>query len=126
MRFHISSSAVAMEDIPDATYSYHVVRLRLFDDWDLAFRIYIFKTKYFLDQAETICEGSGKRYVISLAKFREMNICFPSDKTEQTSIATILADMDAEISVLETKLVKYKQVKQGMMQNLLTGKIRLV
>ncbi|MCK4619226.1 MAG: restriction endonuclease subunit S [Desulfobacterales bacterium] len=45
---------------------------------------------------------------------------------EQTAIATILSDMDAEISALETKLAKYKQVKQGMMQNLLTGKIRLV
>lgn len=33
------------------------------------------------------------------------------------------SDMDAEISALETKLAKYKQVKQGMMQNLLTGKI---
>jgi type I restriction enzyme S subunit len=48
------------------------------------------------------------------------------DYTEQTRIATILADMDAEISALETKLAKYKQIKQGMMQNLLTGKIRLV
>jgi len=45
---------------------------------------------------------------------------------EQTRIATILADMDAEISAIETNLSKYKQVKQGMMQNLLTGKIRLV
>jgi type I restriction enzyme, S subunit len=45
---------------------------------------------------------------------------------EQTQIATILSDMDAEISALETKLAKYKQIKQGMMQNLLTGKIRLV
>jgi type I restriction-modification system DNA methylase subunit len=34
--------------------------------------------------------------------------------------------MDADIAALETKLSKYKQVKQGMMQNLLTGKIRLV
>jgi len=34
--------------------------------------------------------------------------------------------MDAEIAALETKLAKYKQIKQGMMQNLLTGRIRLV
>lgn len=45
---------------------------------------------------------------------------------EQTRIATILSDMDAEIAGLEEKLSKYKQVKQGMMQTLLTGKIRLV
>ncbi|MDD2307806.1 MAG: restriction endonuclease subunit S [Prolixibacteraceae bacterium] len=45
---------------------------------------------------------------------------------EQTRIATILSDMDAEINALETKLEKYKMLKLGMMQNLLTGKIRLV
>ena len=45
---------------------------------------------------------------------------------EQTRIATILSDMDAEIAVLEKKLEKYRAVKAGMMQNLLTGQIRLV
>lgn len=50
---------------------------------------------------------------------------FPSVE-EQNEIATILSDMDAEIQVLETKLEKYHKIKLGMMQNLLTGKIRLV
>ncbi len=45
---------------------------------------------------------------------------------EQIRIATILSDMDAEIQALETKLEKYRKIKLGMMQNLLTGKIRLV
>ena len=45
---------------------------------------------------------------------------------EQTRIATILSDMDAEITALEQKLGKYKMIKQGMMQELLTGKIRLI
>lgn len=45
---------------------------------------------------------------------------------EQTRIATILSDMDAEITALENKLEKYQEIKLGMMQNLLTGKIRLV
>lgn len=50
----------------------------------------------------------------------------PTSKDEQTRIATILSDMDGEIEQLEKKLSKYKMVKQGLMQNLLTGKIRLV
>jgi len=50
----------------------------------------------------------------------------PSPKAEQTRIATILSDMDNEITALETKLEKYKKVKLGIMQNLLTVKIRLV
>ncbi|OBY24380.1 restriction endonuclease subunit S [Leisingera sp. JC1] len=45
---------------------------------------------------------------------------------EQTCIAEILTDMDAEIQALETRLEKARQVKEGMMQNLLTGRIRLV
>ena len=45
---------------------------------------------------------------------------------KQTHIATILTDMDADIYALEKKLNKIKQIKQGMMQTLLTGKIRLV
>jgi len=47
-------------------------------------------------------------------------------KTEQTAIAAILSDMDAEIAALEAKLAKARQIKQGMMQNLLTGRVRLV
>ncbi len=45
---------------------------------------------------------------------------------EQTAITTILIDMDAEIAALEAKLAKARQVKQGMMQELLTGSIRLI
>lgn len=45
---------------------------------------------------------------------------------EQTAIATTLSDMDAEITSLETKLAKTRQLKQGMMHNLLTGRIRFV
>ena len=55
----------------------------------------------------------------------DIKISYP-DYQEQTRIATILSDMDAEISLLEQKLGKQKQIKQGMMQNLLTGKIRLL
>ncbi len=50
----------------------------------------------------------------------------PVDEDEQTAIATVLSDMDAEIAALEAKLSKARQVKQGMMQELLTGRIRLV
>lgn len=45
---------------------------------------------------------------------------------EQTAIAAILSDMDTEIAPLEAELAKARRVKQGMMQELLTGRIRLV
>ena len=52
--------------------------------------------------------------------------CKLPDLSEQTAIATILSDMDAEITALEAKLSKARQLKQGMMQELLTGRIRLL
>lgn len=55
----------------------------------------------------------------------EMEFEIPSI-AEQTAIASILSDMDNEIEALEQKLAKTRQLKQGMMQQLLTGKIRLV
>jgi len=70
--------------------------------------------------------GSGSTVMgISLNELRNIDFYLPSME-EQTRIATILSDMDAEIAALQTKLEKYKKVKLGMMQNLLTGKIRLV
>jgi type I restriction enzyme, S subunit len=53
-------------------------------------------------------------------------IALPPALAEQEAIAAILTDMDAEIAALEAKLVKTRQLKQGMMKELLTGKIRLV
>ena len=50
----------------------------------------------------------------------------PPTIDEQIAIATILSDMDAEITALEAKLSKARQLKQGMMQELLTGRIRLL
>ena len=126
LRTDIALSAVAMEDIDDAVYSYHVVRYRFYDEWDIHFKTYIFNTRFFFSQAETMCEGSGKRYVISLKKFKELEIMYPIDLREQKAIAQILSDMDAEIEALEEKLEKYKTIKQGMMQELLTGRIRLI
>nr|WP_237402474.1 restriction endonuclease subunit S [Rhodovulum sulfidophilum] len=55
-----------------------------------------------------------------------MTLLVPQDLKEQKAIAEVLGDMDAEIQALDTRLEKARQVKEGMMQNLLTGRIRLV
>ena len=47
-------------------------------------------------------------------------------RAEQTAIATVLSDMDAELAALEARRDKTRALKQGMMQELLTGRIRLV
>lgn len=55
----------------------------------------------------------------------DLEIMMP-EESEQTAIATALSDMDTEIEKLESQLKKYQDIKQGMMQTLLTGKIRLL
>jgi type I restriction enzyme S subunit len=55
-----------------------------------------------------------------------MLILLPPTKGEQEAIGTIISDMDAEIAALEAKLAKARRIKQGMMQELLTGRVRLV
>jgi len=70
--------------------------------------------------------AQGAQPNISGKQIESVLFPFPPTKTEQDQIAQILSDMNFEIEKLETKLEKQKQLKQGMMQSLLTGKIRLV
>lgn len=70
-------------------------------------------------------EASGVPSLTS-KNIEDVLLRIPPSKAEQTAIANVLSDMDTEISALETKLAKYRTLKTGMMQQLLTGKIRLV
>lgn len=70
-------------------------------------------------------KGQGDAVVhISKEAISNINCLFPS-KEEQQAIASVLTSMDNELSALEAKRKKYEQIKQGMMQQLLTGKISL-
>ncbi len=69
--------------------------------------------------------AGSAQVVVNLKDINKLRFVIPGIE-EQTQIAQILSDMDAEIEALEQKLDKYKMLKQGMMQNLLTGKIRLI
>ena len=70
--------------------------------------------------------GQGDAVVhISARNLAQLKLCLPG-LAEQTAIAAVLSDMDAEIAALEARLAKTRALKQGMMQELLTGRIRLV
>jgi len=75
-------------------------------------------------QIEALLTGSNYP-AINGGDVRALRIPFP-DYDEQAAIAAILSDMDGEIATLATKLAKAQLIKQGMMQELLTGRIRLV
>jgi len=85
----------------------------------------IFNTKQILSQLKGFATGTTSVAAIYSRDLIKLQIPLPP-LPEQTAIATILSDMDAEIEALEQKQTKYKAIKQGMMQELLTGKTRLV
>lgn len=70
--------------------------------------------------------GNTAQPALSLNSFRNISFRVPKTISEQTAIAQVVSDMDAEIEGLEQKLAKYKMIKQGMMQELLTGRTRLM
>lgn len=94
-----------------------------FDDVDVEFLYYLLlmQTEGFI----RLCAGSTF-LEIGKTQLALFEVLTPPTKAEQTAIATILTDMDTELAELETRLAKTRQLKQGMMQELLTGRIRLV
>ena len=72
------------------------------------------------------CQTGGAQPHIHAKDIKDIGFAMPSDISEQKRIASIIESMDDEISSLETKKAKYEQIKQGIMQQLLTGKIRLI
>lgn len=88
------------------------------------YRRYCFQTTAVKAQFRFFAVGT-KVSGISKSNIARVTLQVPS-VPEQTAIAAILSDMDTEIAALETKLTKTRQLKQGMMQELLTGRIRLV
>lgn len=81
--------------------------------------------KDFQTNVWSICGGSTIP-TMSQEKLKLQTLIIPTNIEEQTAIAAVLSSMDEEISALEAKRDKYTAIKQGMMQQLLTGKIRLV
>lgn len=87
--------------------------------------VYCYMTEHFGKHA---MQNSVKATVDSLRlpTFQVFEIPFPPSEEEQECIAKVLTDIEVDLATLESTLQKYLNIKQGMMQSLLTGKIRLV
>ena len=77
------------------------------------------------EELNTLSSGTTISY-LSREQFEEFNVFAPLDIKEQTAIAKVLSEMDAELAGLEQRREKTRALKQGMMQELLTGRTRLV
>lgn len=93
---------------------------KIFEEYDAKFIFY----KFCIIDWQQYNEASGVPS-LNAGTIENLYITVP-EKYEQQAIAKVLSDMDGEIKQLEKKLAKYQQIKQGMMQELLTGRIRLV
>jgi type I restriction enzyme S subunit len=86
------------------------------------FHYYVYQGKTL---ALTYCQGTKQQsYTAGLVK--QLPISLPPSLAEQRGIAAVLSDMDADLSALEARREKTVALKQAMMQELLTGRTRLV
>ena len=118
----IGKSALITEDAAGMAFGAFMTILRT-SVLDQKFLFYLWQSPFIQDQIKDLMGATINQ--ITNKDIKLFQIYYPSSKEEQSAIATILTDMDSEINELESKLSKYKKLKDGMMQQLLTGKIRL-
>ena len=112
-------------DFGEANINQHIARIRIVDaQVSDAFVFHFLSQEVVRNYYNLITTGQAYPQ-ISLAQVRDTEVPLPS-LAEQRAIATVLSAMDAEITTLEEKLNKVRHLQQGMMQELLTGRIRLV
>ena len=91
--------------------------------YDSAFLYYVLDTKY--EELRGLSDGGGGRGGLNLSIIKAIQVTLPGIN-EQKAIAAVLSDIDDEIEALEKRLAKTRDLKQGMAQELLTGRTRLV
>jgi len=105
-------------------FNQRTMRLKPKNNYNSLFLYHLINSD-FIHKKIVLLAKPGTQIYVNTNDIIDLELFIPKPE-EQTRIATILSDIDTEISAMETKLAKYKQVKQGMMQELLTGRIRLV
>ena len=93
--------------------------------YDHKYVYYVLLSQIFIDFLDKLAAGSTITHLYQ-KDFANFEFDVPPTIDEQTAIAEILSDMDAEIDKLTARLKKLRNIKQGMMSELLTGRIRLV
>jgi len=122
----VAFCSLMAEEVPDLYLNSFCFGFRLFDDQqvDGLFLTYYIRANPGREMMKSLAQGST-RYNLSKTALREASILLPL-KDEQVAIAEVLSGMDAELIALEARRNKTRNIKQAMMQELLTGKTRLV
>jgi len=124
----VGKVAIWRNELSKAYFNSNIIRFK-FDPKKIEsnfYMNYILNSMQLITQLKNIATGTTSVAAIYIRDLFKIQIPLPPTKAEQTTIATVLSDMDTEIEQLETQLSKYKMLKTGMMQELLTGKKRLI
>jgi type I restriction enzyme S subunit len=122
----VAMCAVLLEDVHDVYLNSFCFgfRCQASAEVDGVFFAYYLRSREGRELMKTLAQGST-RYNLSKVALLNSSLRLPT-LPEQAAIATILNDMDTELAELESRLAKARHIKQGMMQELLTGRIRLL
>lgn len=121
----VGLTTVIYSDLPNTVFSGFLIRFRDNGSLEKEYKKYCFHEANLRNRviaASTVSANTN----INQDGLKELRIVLPKDKNEQKEIATILSRIDSEIDAIEYRLNKTKAIKQGMMQELLTGRTRLV
>lgn len=122
----VALCSVLTEDVPNLFLNSFCFGFRLREavEADGLFLAYYLRSKSGREMMKSLAQGST-RYNLSKLALLKSQLLLPR-MPEQRAIAAVLSDMDAELASLEQRLVKTRALKQGMMQELLTGRVRLL
>ena len=122
----VAFCSLLAEEVPNLYLNSFCFGFRLFDAQQVSglFLTYYIRANPGREMMKSLAQGST-RYNLSKTALREASVLLPL-KDEQVAIADVLSEMDAELLSLETHRDKTRNIKQAMMQELLTGKTRLV
>lgn len=119
-----SYAQIKSEDLP-ALLLQRVARIRSTKKLNVSYLAAFVGSDWFVKYTDSVKTVSAIPH-IGPGDIANFSIPCPPTVEEQTAIATILSDMDTELAELQSRLAKARQIKQGMMQELLTGRIRLL
>jgi type I restriction enzyme S subunit len=121
----VGLTTLIQEDLPETVFSGFLLRFRDEGALTVEYKEHCFGEAGFREKliaSSTVSANTN----INQVSLRALTIKFPIDAAEQTAIANVLSEMQAELAGLEQRRAKTRAIKQGMMQQLLTGRTRLV
>ncbi len=123
----VGKVSIWSDELPKAYFNSNLMRIAFKEEYITSNRYmnYLMNSKYFVDALADIAIGTTSVAAIYTRDLIGLKIILPNPD-EQIAIADVLSSMDEEIKKLEQRLTKTQQLKQGMMQELLTGKTRLL